>query len=345
MSRFFQLFTDADRDAHLFVRDGEIRLGQRIQVPHTQDWQEAIRHNDAAFVLLGIPEDIGVRANLGIGGTQTAWPATLKALLNIQSTSGFTGSEMLLLGHFSFREFLDHSQTATLEELRALTAQIDEEVAPLMEQIVAAGKIPIVVGGGHNNAYPILKACSTALNRSIHCINLDAHSDYRRIEGRHSGNGFRYARQNGFLDRYAVIGLHESYNAANIVSEFAETEYLQASFFEDIFIRQNISFREALLQATEHVSGGPVGIELDMDAIEGVLSSAQTPSGINSRDARRYIHFCTQTVPVCYLHLPEAAVSLDGREAMAPTNGKLLAYLIADFVRGMIARKARNSAV
>lgn len=338
MSRFFHLFTETDRASNLVTRDGETRLGQRIQLPQSQDWRESVRNSDAAFVLLGIPEDIGVRANLGIGGTHTAWPAAVKSLLNIQSTSGFTGSELLLLGSFDFHEWMAQSRSASVDELRVLTAQIDEEVLPVLEQIVECGKVPIVVGGGHNNAYPLIKACARELKQPIHCINLDAHSDYRRQEGRHSGNGFRYAHEEGFLERYAVVGLHESYNAADIVAEFAEADHLHASFFEDIFVRQNISFREALTQAVEHLQGGVAGIELDMDAIEGVLSSAQTPSGVGSRDARRYIHFCTQVLRPCYLHLPEAAISLDGRETSAPTNGKLLAYLIADFIKGMTAK-------
>ncbi len=33
----------------------------------------------------------------------------------------------------------------------------------------------------------------------INSINLDAHSDFRPAEGRHSGNGFRYAEEDGYL--------------------------------------------------------------------------------------------------------------------------------------------------
>nr|WP_233167177.1 arginase family protein [Pedobacter sp. ASV2] len=35
-------------------------------------------------------------------------------------------------------------------------------VFPIIEKIVAAGKVPIVIGGGHNNAYPIIKGSSLA---------------------------------------------------------------------------------------------------------------------------------------------------------------------------------------
>jgi arginase family enzyme len=32
----------------------------------------------------------------------------------------------------------------------------------------------------------------------VNAINFDAHSDFRILEGRHSGNGFSYAYEEGF---------------------------------------------------------------------------------------------------------------------------------------------------
>ena len=44
---------------------------------------------------------------------------------------------------------------------------IDEEVEPLIKLITAAGKIPIVVGGGHNNAYPLIKGAAKGLHKAV----------------------------------------------------------------------------------------------------------------------------------------------------------------------------------
>jgi formiminoglutamase len=35
----------------------------------------------------------------------------------------------------------------------------------------------------------------------VNAINFDAHSDFRILEGRHSGNGFSYAYEEGFLKK------------------------------------------------------------------------------------------------------------------------------------------------
>jgi arginase family enzyme len=38
----------------------------------------------------------------------------------------------------------------------------------------------------------------------VNAINFDAHSDFRILEGRHSGNGFSYAYEEGF-QKYFIL--------------------------------------------------------------------------------------------------------------------------------------------
>jgi formiminoglutamase len=39
----------------------------------------------------------------------------------------------------------------------------------------------------------------------VNAINFDAHSDFRILEGRHSGNGFSYAYEEAFLKKYFIL--------------------------------------------------------------------------------------------------------------------------------------------
>ena len=48
-------------------------------------------------------------------------------------------------------------------------------------------------------------------NKKINILNIDAHADFRPLEGRHSGNGFSYAFREGFIKKYYAYGLHENY--------------------------------------------------------------------------------------------------------------------------------------
>ena len=85
---------------------------------------------------------------------------------------------------------LDFNATNDRKRLSELVNQIDKEVVHTITSIVKTGKIPIIIGGGHNNAYGNIKGTALAKGKPINAVNLDAHSDFRILEGRHSGNGF-----------------------------------------------------------------------------------------------------------------------------------------------------------
>ena len=298
-------------------RAGETKLGEKIAL----NWQSP----DVNFVLLGIEEDIGVRVNKGIGGTHTAWQNFLNSFVNIQSIDDLKGSEIGIFGHFNFDDLKDNISSETVEK-------IDIEVYEAINLIAQSGKIPIVIGGGHNNAYPIIKGISTAKKQAINTINLDAHTDFRPLEGRHSGNGFRYAYEEGFLKKYAIIGLHENYNNQLIINELSQNSDIYFCFWEDIFLKEKLTFKEAIYNALEFTKLAPTGIELDLDSLENTLSSAMTPSGITTTQARQYVHHLAQNMPVAYLHICEGATQLATGQ-QSPTMGKLISYLVSDFVK------------
>lgn len=320
-------------DGLIARRKGETKFGELVDVTVGEDWKSAIVNSRAKFVLLGVPEDIGVRANYGVGGTYTLWEPALKAILNVQHTTLLTGNSLFILGSLDFTEEMQQqAEGKDVKELRELVKRIDEAVHEVALAIMEAGKVPIIIGGGHNNAYPLLKAASQAQKEAVNCINLDAHSDYRAIEGRHSGNGFRYAYKEGYLKKYAIVGLHENYNAQNIIDELRKSRDFHFSYYEDVFVRGKMSFYEAVAAAQQHVAGKPSGLELDMDCIENILSSAMTPVGITPLQARQYVNWCARSVRPVYFHLTEGAVSLaDGRES--GTTAKMAAYLVTDFMK------------
>jgi formiminoglutamase len=214
--KHFKYYSKEDILSMTRVRRFETRLGERVRfLKPGSEWPEVLKESDAKYVILGIPEDFGVKANYGIGGTETAWLSFLNAFLNVQSNDYLTGENTLILGHFDFGDikFLIENNAYNPEEkinaYRHALNIVDEEVENLLKVIASAKKIPIIIGGGHNNAYPIIKGVAKGLNKAemiplsqINCINLDAHADYSVAEGRHSGNGFRYAEEDGYLGKY-----------------------------------------------------------------------------------------------------------------------------------------------
>jgi formiminoglutamase len=311
-----KIYSQSDIDHLIISRDGETKLGERMAI--LSSWDE-LEGADAKFVLLGIPEDIGVRANAGIAGAASTWRPSLTAFLNIQSNRFLNGAEVLVLGHFEINEPEDSS----IKGLRNKVAEIDELIYPIIEKIVAAGKIPIVIGGGHNNAYPMIKGLSLANKKPIDVLNVDAHADLRDLEGRHSGNGFSYALRENYLNSYLMYGLHQNYNNEAILTQIDADPRLKAIFFDDILT--GIDFNSLVNEI-----GPNAGLEIDLDCIQNVLSSAETPSGFAVNDVRKLI--LTNAKKFSYLHLSEGATRmLDGR--VSKLTSKLVAYLVSDFVK------------
>jgi len=332
------------------IRRFETKLGESVQVlpdvlPDKTSWETALQQSPAKYVVFGIPEDIGIRANHGTGGADSAWVPFLSAFLNLQSNDFLNGDEILLLGQFNFTDVNTlieqnaYGYEEKIDAYRHAVIAIDDEVEELTKIITSHGRIPIVIGGGHNNAYPLIKGSAKGLHKAgllqlaqINCINLDAHADFRPSEGRHSGNGFRYAEEDGYLQKYCVVGLHENYLPQNVWLDIVNNPFLDFITYEDIFILEKRNFIQAVAHATNFTEENYTGIELDLDCIENTLSSAITPSGISSLHARQYVTLAGRESQVAYLHICEGATRLtDGRTN--DTTGKLISYLVSDFIK------------
>jgi len=344
----FRFYTKQDVLNVTKIRRFETKLGERIQViTNVDDLEKSLQSSSAKMVLFGVPEDIGVKANLGVGGSDSAWLPFLQSFLNVQSNDFLDGNEILLLGAFDFSDMAGlidanaHDKEEQLLAYRHAVNAIDDEVEQLVQLITQNRKLPIVIGGGHNNSYPCIKGAAKGWYKAgviplaqINAINLDAHPDFRPLEGRHSGNGFTYAEEDGYLEKYCVIGIHENYIPQNVWMDMVNNPFVDLITYEDIFIHEKRNFIQAVAHATGFTDDTLCGIELDIDAIEGTLSSATTPSGLTPLHARQYLNFAMIDSKPAYLHICEGATELaDGRRDVS--TGKLISYLVSDFVKSL----------
>ncbi len=67
-------------------RSGEVKFGEKmITIPKdTASVASFLNSTSARYVLFGIPEDIGVRANFGRPGTHNSCESAIKSISNIQ---------------------------------------------------------------------------------------------------------------------------------------------------------------------------------------------------------------------------------------------------------------------
>ena len=330
---FLKIYSEKELASFIKKRAGETKFGEKVCFVETL---EDLKKHPAKYVLVGIPEDIGVRANYGNPGTSIAWEAALGNLLNIQHNHLTNAENVIVLGEIDCETQMQQAATISkdenhyLEELGELVTQIDHKVSEVVKKIVEAGKFPIIIGGGHNNSYGNLKGTSEALQKPINCINFDAHTDFRALEHRHSGNGFSYAFEEGFLDKYFIFGLHRNYTSEAVFNSIEKnSERVKFNLFEDISVEQIQSFSEALKEAENFCCNENFGIELDMDAIEMMGSSAISPSGFTLSEARKFVSYFSKHQNARYLHICEGSPS----GGVFPNEvGKAIAYLVSDTI-------------
>ncbi|MGW1456683.1 formimidoylglutamase [Salegentibacter agarivorans] len=314
------------------IRDGETRFGEKIGFVESLD---DLKKTKAKFVLFGIPEDIGVRANHGKAGASKAWEACLNSLLNIQNNEFTAPENIILLGEIDCKTEMqkaaniDEADPNYYAKLGDLVEKIDEKVSYLVEEIISAGKIPIIIGGGHNNAYGNIKGTSKAIKKPLNILNIDAHTDLRKLEHRHSGNGFSFAQRDGFLGKYSIFGLHKNYTPQYIFDEISSVSNIKFHLFEDLILQTHQGKMAAFNSQLEFINKQPFGLELDCDAIINFPSSAQSPSGFALNMLRNFLQIASEEKNCKYLHICEAAPSEENYTQV----GKALSFFITDFMK------------
>lgn len=320
---------------NISIREGEEKLGQKVSIAddikNLANLSEFLKGISAQFIIVGIAEDIGIRANYGKKGSRNAYENFLSYFVNTQVNQFIDTSNLCILGEIYVEDLLKLSDNIDeIDFLRKLTAEVDNRVYPIIEQIVKAGKTPIVIGGGHNNSYGNIKGTSLALNQKIDVLNIDPHADYRIEEGRHSGNGFRYAFNQNYIHKYSVYGLHTQYNNQSILEAFHANENLNYITF-DSNLKPSEKIRESGLAVSGFVANldSKIALEIDLDCIKDMPTSAMTPVGFTEEEILNFINIIQSNKQILYYHFCEASPD----ETKLYKTGKFLSYLVSQIIK------------
>ncbi|WP_341502273.1 formimidoylglutamase [Gallaecimonas sp. GXIMD4217] len=325
----------------------ETKLGEALMLlPQGDDLADRLakaKQLGARFAILGVPEDLGPKANMGRGGSQLGWQAFLSRFLNLQSHGSLAPQSILLLGELELNDLqeqgdaLSNQRPEQLARLRDLVGEVDKRLRPVIKALADAGLIPIVIGGGHNNAYPILAGMHDALGQPLAVLNVDPHADFRPPEGRHSGNGFRYAHDEGALAAYQVLAFNPLKNSASSQQALAEAGFGGVSY-QQLYVERSVTLGEALTRCSKQLLGGhPTGLELDLDAISFLPASAYTNAGMPLADAEHLIFKGARLLRPSYLHLCEGAPARHpaGSQHGMSDVGQATAALVTAFIQAM----------
>ena len=245
--------------------------------PEVQRWHQGVQFVDLAqglehcfdptVCLIGYASDLGVRMNLGRPGAADG-PARLRARL--ASMPMIAGVSVLDCGDIV-------AGSSVLETQEAL--------AEAVERIVRAGALPIVLGGGHDQAFGHFLGIARATGTPPACVNFDAHLDLRPVpaDGPNSGTPFTQAwewckaRQASF--RYIALGVQRAGNTSLL---FARAEHAGATLVDAEGFA--IDTLDVVMEAiSDGVDDAEIALSVDLDVFAAAFApgvSAPTAMGI-----------------------------------------------------------------
>ena len=336
MKKYLDLIPKSTFDLYTRERADEVKLGQTLgRLDSTENLSEELKKSKAEYILLGIPEDIGPRANFGHVGTDKMFLNTLSFLCNIQDNEFLHGKQILVVGQIKTSDLMlkasqfSNESSEGRNELCNIVSQLDNRVFEVLSLLFKSKKKIIVIGGGHNNVYPISKAFKTTHNQKINILNVDPHADLRPKNGRHNGNGMSYALAENFIDKYFVFGMHESYNNAYIINKLKSNKDRLSFISLETMLFENWGIKRCVTKAHKFLGDKPLGFEFDLDAVSGAETSAKTPIGLPEFKIRTLIKEVVARHNVHYFHICEGIPSETG------LTGKLISYFITDFIKAV----------
>ena len=279
-------------------------------------------------MLMGVPQDIGVVRNNGRAGSADA-PSAIRAALMKLASSQFL--DVVEAGRMCIVDSGNiETQGKTLE-------QIHDEQHDAVARVLQSGHFPIVLGGGHDCAWPTIRAFET-LNREYGVINIDAHADVRPLQNddrAHSGSPFRQMLEQpesrllpgGFVG----FGLQGTSVAASHLA-FVRDAGMHVVMLDDTR-KENIVFvwDRALAHAarSQHVY-----LSLDMDAFASAYApgvSAPAADGFTPHEVASCLQSAASSGSLAAFDIVEMnpRFDLDGRTA------KLAATMIGEVLAGL----------
>lgn len=262
--------------------------------------------------LVGLPDDLGVRLNRGRRGADQG-PTAIRTALSSY------GSEAL--PEPVYPPVVDVGDIRPTNRLDETHARVTEVVSGLL----AAGCLPVGLGGGHDFTYPQVRALSRHLKAEgsgrrapLTGIYLDAHLDVRERPG--SGMSFRRILEELDPVELHVRGLDPMVNSAEHLSWFRARGGRTEGF-----------------GAEDPWPTGPLFLSLDLDVLDQAFApgvSAPNPMGWSPAQVESWVNRAGSEPAIRLFDMVELSPRWDpdGRTA------RLAARLLLSFLRGVASR-------
>lgn len=278
--------------------------------------------DDATHVLVGCPQDEGVRRNNGRAGAGETPVKIREQLYRLQAPAN-SGVKLFDAGDISITDIEEGADTDFLE-------QVHERLTEVVDECLKAGKKVMVLGGGNDISYADVRALAEAKG-DISAVNIDAHLDMRIGDEMTSGTPYRRLIEEEILpaDHFYEFGIRPESNAGFYLDD-AEKRGVHIHYLKQILENGVISsFRKIM----NKIDRRPFFLGLDMDSIRAADApgvSASSPTGFSGQEVMQLIHIARRKENLRLFEITEVnpKYDVDGRTV------KLAAQLVYGFLFG-----------
>ena len=245
-----------------------------LDAPYRPDAPDLADFGGLELALIGVPMDLGVtnRAGARLG------PRAVRAIERIGPYEHVLRMAPLGLARIADVGDLFMQSRFSLEKCHA-------DIEAYYHRVVAAGVIPLSVGGDHSISHPILRAVGA--KRPVGMLHIDAHCDTSGpYEGSkfHHGAPFRQAVLDGVLDpeRTIQIGIR---GGGEYLWEFSFESGMTVIHAEEVAA---MGIDAVIRKARAVLGDGPVYVSFDVDGLDPAFTPGTgTPEvgGLTPREA------------------------------------------------------------
>jgi formiminoglutamase len=315
MNEIFQLAARPDESLFFHRNDpNDVRLGEIVSV----------REEDYAaskIVIIGCPQDEGVRRNNGREGARMA-PAAIR-------------KEFYRLTPFGIRtKIFDFGDTIIQDSLE----ETHDAHCRIISQLLRDGKKVISLGGGNDISYPDGCAMAEVFGKENWiAINIDAHFDVRADNQRNSGTPYRQLLEEKLLNPayFYEIGFQPQLASPvyyrylqNLGVNLISLDQLRSRNTADLEIREAI--REKFIK---HSSSLSIFFGFDIDAVrasEAPGASSPNPFGLRAGEFLTLVEYAAKLVNTKIVEFSEVNPQYD----VDDRTSKLVAVAMHKFCMG-----------
>lgn len=316
MSKLFDL-TERARDDLFFTRNdlSDPRLGEIV-------FRDPADYPQAEVVILGCPQDEGVRRNKGRAGAATAPSAIREQFYKL--TPFNIKKSVFDIGDVIIRDNLESTHETHFE---------------VVSRILRDGKRLIVIGGGNDISYPDGCAMAEVFGPEWWIgVNIDSHLDVRSDELRNSGTPYRQLLEEGrLLPQYFYEVAFQSHFCSPV-----HYEYIRSKGVNRISLELLRSRAEADLELKESIKQKFIGhsrslntfFGFDIDAVRSADApgtSAPSPLGLRNGEFIQLVKYAASLANTKIIEFSEMnpKYDIDSRTA------KLVAIAMHRFCSGI----------